>query len=296
MNNKYDLYEFVFALIPRLELSRDKNSILIEELTNFINNSNRINFGDGSKGTANLGKFGKIRFPFYSFGKVKSYFHLEYRELVIFALYRSLMNEKINFLDIGGNLGLHSIIISKLPHKKILFFEPDKEHFKAAHNRFRLNRITSKVKTYNIAISNFTGVGEFIRVMDNTTSSHLKNESRSAYGPLNFTKVQVNKLTDFLTINEKYLAKIDVEGAEGDLLDNLNADFWENFDCIVEITNEINAKKIYKLAYKNKLNIYSQKISWNKVKRISDLPFRWDEGSVFISKKTTREKLFRYTY
>jgi len=293
MRKYHDLYECVFSLIPNLELDRESSESIIQTITGVTEDANRAYFGEHSKGQTTLGRFGSVIFPFYSFGNVKSYFHLEYRELVIFAIYQSLMSEEVNFLDVGGNLGLHSLMVSKLPHKSISYFEPDRKHFDAAGLRFRMNRISKKVAMHNVAISDYDGKGDFVIVLDNTTSSHLMNPSRNAYGPLEHTSVSVRRFSDFLKKKQKYLAKIDVEGTEADLLKDISKTQWNCIDCIVEITNDPNAQEVFRMAKRNQLTIYSQKISWKKVRTISDLPNRYDQGSVLISKHLAREQIFR---
>jgi len=293
MGDHHDFYECVLSLIPHLEIDQELNRPVIDRLVRSTNEANAFFFGKESEGKTTLGGFGLVNFPFYSFGNVKSYFHLEYRELVIFAIYRSLMSHEITFLDIGGNLGLHSLLVSKLPHKEILYFEPDNEHFSAAQYRFQLNNVSSSVVMHRVALSNYRGEGEFVRVLDNTTSSHLSNASRTPYGPLERTKVDVRRFSDYLNGQEQYLAKIDVEGTEAELLSDLSETHWNNLSCVVEITNELNAREIFRMTKRNHVNVFSQKTSWRKAKRVSDLPWRYDEGSVLLTRHLSRNDIFK---
>jgi FkbM family methyltransferase len=231
-----------------------------------------------------------IVFPFYSFGNVKSYFHMEYREMVLFAIYRRILDGYSRFLDVGGNLGLHTIIAGKFSTCELFYIEPDPVHYSEAATRFVLNGMNQRVKTHNVAASNFDGMANFLRVIDNTTGSHLMGSKSNTYGPIETFQVQVSRLNGYIAERGRTFAKIDIEGAEVDALKSLSEEDWENFDCIVEITDSNSAKEILVLAESYKLSVYSQKISWNVASKVEDLPQRWDQGSVLISKNLTREK------
>jgi FkbM family methyltransferase len=277
------------SLIPTLESDVVKNRDIIEIVSSLINKLNLYTLGEHSNGMFDLME-AKIIFPFYSFGNVKSYFHMEYREMVIFAIYRRILGRYSRFLDVGGNLGLHSIIAGKVSNCEVMYIEPDSVHFSEAVLRFNLNGMSQRVKTHNVATSNFDGIADFIRVVDNTTGSHLAGVKSNTYGPIETFQVKVSRLNSFIAERGRTLAKIDIEGAEVHALNSLTEEDWGNFDCIVEITDANSAKEILLLAEAYKLSVYSQKISWNIALKVDDLPQRWDQGSVLISKNLTSEK------
>jgi FkbM family methyltransferase len=288
MKNEQTVYDFVLSIVPSLENDVQLNKGIIQTVTKVLDQINFENLGENSEGVIHSREFGMISFPFYSFGNVKSYYHLEYREFVLFAIYKKILENYSRFLDVGGNLGLHSIIASKLSKIEIHYIEPDPRHFEEAVNRFSINEIRNRIVMKNVAASNFDGRATFVRLNDNTTGSHLSGSRSSIFGPTENFDVEVSKLSKLISDEGKTLAKIDIEGAEFDALSDISDEEWEKLDAVVEITDIDTAYKIHNLASSKNLNIYSQKISWNVATEIDDLPHRWNEGSVLISKNLKR--------
>jgi len=281
-------YDFVLNLIPYLESDVEKYDELIRKITDLITEMNKNLLGENSPGSFEFFNSGKIMFPYYSFGSVKSYFHLEYRELVLFAIYKKILGDYARFLDIGGNIGLHSLVASKISKCQIYYFEPDPKHYLEAEKRFKLNNLNGVVLNKN-AISNFEGKTSFVRVLNNTTSSHIFGSKANPYGPLEKFEVSVSKMSRYIADKGRTFAKIDIEGAEVDALKDLTFSDWERFDCVVEITDKASAKGIMDIARLNSLYLYSQKMSWNAASDLEDLPHRWNEGSVLISRSLERK-------
>lgn len=283
-------YTLVFSLIPKLEQDTVRNKEVIQVISNYVIKLNEVTFGQEADGSFDLIGNSRIIFPFYSFGNVRSHDHLEYRELVIFSIYQSILKMYTRFLDVGGNLGLHSIVASKLSNIELVYIEPDPKHVLEATKRFQLNGIEERVQIHQLAISSFEDSRIFVRVLNNTTGSHLEGRKNRVYGPIETLDVQVSKLHRFISKNGRTLAKIDIEGAESEALGCLSEVEWDNLDCIVEITDLNSAQGILNMSRQNGLNIYSQKISWNLAVKLADLPHNWSEGSVLISKFLVREK------
>lgn len=286
--NPLNAYDFTLSLIPRLESDVDKYDKIIQKVSELVLEMNKNLLGENLEGKFEIFNSGKILFPYYSFGSVKSYFHLEYRELVLFAIYRKILGGYSRFLDIGGNLGLHSIVASKISRCQVFYFEPDPSHYEEAERRFEINNL-KKVVMNKKAISNFEGKAFFVRVLDNTTSSHISGSKANPYGPLEKFEVSVSAMSAFIAEKGRTFAKIDIEGTEVDALKDLSFSDWERFDCVAEITDKNSAKGIMEIARLNNLFLYSQKISWNVASDLEELPHRWDQGSVLISRSLKRE-------
>lgn len=289
MTNPRSVYDVVLSLVPILEVNLEKYNEIIRKISSFVDELNHDLLGEDAIGSFDSTDFGTIHFPYYSFGSVKSYFHLEYRELVLFAIYKKILSNYSRFLDVGGNLGLHSIVASKLSNLEIYYLEPDPIHFKEAARRFEMNNVSSKIHMYDVAVSNFDGLASFVRINDNTTGSHLSGSKSHIFGPTETFEVNVSRLSKFVPRFGRVLAKVDIEGAEFDALSDLSDEDWERFDCLVEITDIQSAQQIMELATLRRLKVYSQKISWKVVSELTELPHRWDQGSVLISRTLERE-------
>jgi hypothetical protein len=73
--------------------------------------------------------FGRLVFPYHNMGAVDSLNLFDIDELIIFSFYWANRNRYKRVVDIGANIGLHSILLSKCGYE-VRSFEPDPEHFK----------------------------------------------------------------------------------------------------------------------------------------------------------------------
>ena len=81
--------------------------------------------------------------------------------------------------------------------------------------------------------------------------------------------------------------KIDAEGQEKVILLATNFKHWESTDAIVEVGTSDNALAIFNHFNSLGVNLFSQKINWEKVIHFDDMPKSYNEGSLFISTKLT---------
>ena len=54
---------------------------------------------------------------------------------------------------------------------------------------------------------------------------------------------------------------------------------------MIEVGSQKNSELIYEFFKDIKINLFSQKNSWNKVASIQDMPRSYKDGSLFISNK-----------
>ena len=92
-------------------------------------------------------------------------------ELLIFSFYYRNRGLYKRAIDIGANIGLHSIVLS-LCGIKVESYEPDPSHYKKLVRNIELNGISNMI-FHQAAVSKENGVMQFVRVLGNTTSSHL---------------------------------------------------------------------------------------------------------------------------
>ena len=115
--------------------------------------------------------------------------------------------------DIGGFKGEWSHTISKKYNCDIYIFEPVKTFFDQIKNKFKDNK---KIKVYNLGLYSETKE-EFISVAGDS-SSHVNQKSG------NSEKIQLQNVVEFLkekNVSYVDLAKINIEGAEYDLINKL---------------------------------------------------------------------------
>src|SRR5882724_2509552 len=137
----------------------------------------RFNRLDGARDT--LGSFGEIELPYYKMGAVDSLDLFGLDELIIFSFYWANRHRYRRAADIGANLGLHSILMGKCGWQ-VTAYEPDPNHAALLRRNLGLNGSTT-VELVEAAVSDKPGTLEFVRVLGNTTSSHLAGAKQNAY-------------------------------------------------------------------------------------------------------------------
>jgi FkbM family methyltransferase len=164
----------------------------------------------------------------------------------------------------------------------VVSYEPDITHLKQVEKVMKLNGLTTEGLRPR-AISDTQGVMEYIRVLGNTTGSHLVGAKDQVYGPTDIVSVKVDDILEVLDEGSFDFVKMDVEGHEAVLLNRLTKESLKKTDVMLEIGSEKNASGIYETLKKKDISAYSQKINWGRVERLSDLPSHHTHGSVFLS-------------
>jgi len=231
----------------------------------------------GDAAEVEFAPFGLLAFPYHKMGAVDSLNLFDIDELIIFSFYWSNRNHYKRVLDIGANIGLHSILLGKCGYE-VRSFEPDPEHFKVLQRNLELNGC-SNVTPNNAAVSSEAGSMEFVRVLGNTTGSHLAGSKANPYGDLDRFPVQVEAIDQLLRWAD--LMKLDAEGHEKEILLATNGEHWSNTDALVEIGDQ-NAGPVYEHFKAINVPLYAQKKNWQLVKSVEDIPTSYKEGTLFI--------------
>ena len=222
-----------------------------------------------------------IRLNNYSFSAFKTEDLINLEELIMIKYYYNNKKFYKNFLDLGASIGIHTVIASKIGFR-VESYEPDKRHYKQLLINCKINKVKN-VRSFAKAVYNKKCKLTFIKVKNNTTSNHILGFKKRLYGPVSQTKVNAVKADNLFKKND--LVKMDIEGAEYEVLRSVNAKYWNSTDCFVSIHNNEVARKIFDLFKKTKINMFSSKINWRKIKKFNDLPTCHAEGLLFISKK-----------
>lgn len=224
-----------------------------------------------------FGAFGKIFFPYIKMGDVDSLALFSLDEFLIFSFYWHNKKRYKTVLDAGGNMGLHTILLSHAGYE-VTVYEPDPWHFERLKNNLALN--SSKATAINKALSSQNGSAPFIRVKGNTLSNHIKG-AKKPYGETETIHVETHDIKDI--ISNFSLIKMDVEGSEKEILLSTNKSHWQKTDAFIEICSRDNARALFD--HFKTLNIFSQKTGWQRVTRIEDMPTSHKEGTIFLTSK-----------
>jgi FkbM family methyltransferase len=235
-------------------------------------------------GPVKLAPFGELDFPYRSMGAIDTVDLFGIDELLIFAFYwanRSLYRKTI---DVGANVGLHSILMTRAGFQ-VTAFEPDPLHYGWLEENLQRNNVGT-VTLKRAAISDSEGEMEFVRVLGNTTGSHLAGAKANPFGPLERFKVPVMAFAKVAA--EADFAKVDAEGHEVVILKSVPRETWQRLDVMAEIGTADNASALFAHLSGLGVGMFAQKIGWQRATKAADLPTSHREGSLFI---TMRDRL-----
>jgi FkbM family methyltransferase len=280
MNQTTNPLNDVIISIPQIKKLHAPWTSLYRILQNTAQQELKKMFGLNSDNQRSLGPIGTFYFPYFKMGAIDSIDLFGLDELILFSFYWINRKRYKKVLDIGANIGLHTTVLSKCEYQ-VKSFEPDPIHFAKLLEILAANQITD-VETHPAAVSNRSGEVEFVRVLGNTTSSHVAG-SKKPYGDLERFQVPVFDIRSL--IREADLIKMDVEGHEAVLIEATTSDDWHCTDAVIEVGAADKAEAIFAHLHKIGVRAFSQKTGWEQVKKLSDMPFSYKEGSLFISKK-----------
>lgn len=247
-----------------------------QELLNILENSDLNN---GKSGHESFEPFGDLHFPYREMGAINTIHLFGLDELIIFSYYWANKSRYKNVADLGANIGLHSLIMDRCGYL-INSFEPDPIHVGVFQENI-LNNKSVNITINQKAISDKSDTVDFIRVLGNTTGSHLAGAKEDPYGELETFSVETSDINEVLLNND--FVKMDIEGQEATAILSTKKDTWANVEMILEVGTEKNAKIIFEYLNEINVNMFSQKTGWNKVSDLADVPTSYKEGSLFLS-------------
>ena len=226
-------------------------------------------------------ELGVIRFPFFEMGQIDSAKLFGLDELIIFSYYYANRSRYKKTLDLGANIGLHTLVMKKLGFQ-VTSYEPDLVHLAQIKKVMKLNSIGTDGLIPR-AMSDKRGTMEYIRILGNTTGSHLLGSKEEVYGATEIVSVEVDDILEVLSQGKFDFVKMDVEGHEVVLLNRITAQSIATTDIMLEIGSEKNAKDIFRILSDKNIPAYAQKINWSRVEKLDDLPSHHTHGSLFLS-------------
>lgn len=236
-------------------------------------------FAGDMPGAAEFGRFGEICLPYYRMGAIDSLDLFGLDELIILLFYWSNRHRYRRVVDIGANLGLHTIIMARCGFH-VTAFEPDPVHFEILRRNTSLNGATA-VDLRNAAVSTADGTAAFVRVLGNTTGSHLAG-SKASYGERQEVQVATSEARPLFASAD--FVKVDAEGHERDILLSTVSEDWNDTEAMVEVGSEANARAIFEHLAGLGLNLFAQQKGWDRVTNPEEIPTSHRQGSLFISR------------
>lgn len=275
-----DLLELLFASIPGTAGQHSPHVPLHHLLKRVARAEVERRFADPAGGPQPFGPFGSLRFPYHAMGNIDSLNLFDFNELMLFALYHANRGRYARALDLGANLGLHSIMLSRC-FAQVRSYEPDPVHFALLQANLAANAC-GNVTAIQAAASTADGEAEFVRVKGNTTGSHLAGAKKNPYGALDRFTVQVRDV--IAEIEWADLVKLDIEGHEGVLIPAIDPRVWAGVDAVVEIGTEENAALVFDHFRDSPVRLYSQHLNWSRVRSRQEMPTSHRDGTLFMTR------------
>ena len=243
------------------------------------------NFGPEAKGKQDFAPFGDLTFPYFEMGAITSLQLFGVDELIVFSYYYANRNRYKKVADLGANIGLHSIILDRCGYT-VRSYEPDPVHI--AQMRANLAANSSKnVEIIESAVSVKEGQMEFVRVLGNTTGSHLAGSKPDPYGDLDKFAVEVVAVGPIMDWAD--LVKLDIEGHEKEVILATTRDHWTSTDAMMEVGSDENALAVFEHLNSIGVNMFAQKTAWQKVTQLDHMPTSHRNGSLFVSTKESMQ-------
>jgi len=199
-------------------------------------------------------------------------------EFVLFQKYSSLAKNYKNFIDIGANIGVHSLIAHNLGYA-VTAYEPDPITFEWLKSSIEKNSCDIDLK--NSAVDKIGGQQKFTRVKGNLTASGLNTSTKDYYGELEEFNVDVVPVGS-INLSESII-KVDAEGSEYRILSSIDYEKLSNSIFFVEVSDLKSRSALWDFfKAKDGVLLKSQKNGWKKVLQEDDLPANWREGSLSI--------------
>ena len=233
-------------------------------------------------GSVPLGPLGQVPFSFVDMGSISSVDLFGLDELIIFSFYWVNRHRYRKVVDMGANVGLHSLVLALMDFD-VEAYEPDPHHVMLLNSHLGRARVEKEVCVHEAAVAPESGRLSFVRVLGNTTGSHVAGAKENAYGGLERLEVDAVAVMD--TINGADLIKMDVEGLEAALLTSLGSDDLRTVDILCEVGTQENAEMIWRHFGGTSTRLFTQKAGWKEAETVADLPTSYREGSLFISSR-----------
>ena len=132
-------------------------------------------------------------------------------------LFEKYVNKDKNILDVGGCIGVMSLILSALTSKKVYVYEPNPEAFYLLEQNIKNNNIKN-VSAYNLGIGNKLKKTKILHSSENNIGQTLLCLDKTDLENNKFgIEVDLIKLDDIKVENIGFI-KIDVEGYEMEIL------------------------------------------------------------------------------
>lgn len=152
--------------------------------------------------------------------------YYSYNEVLIKEIYEDKLvriYEDDIVVDIGANYGFFSLYAKRFNPKKIISFEPSLGVFEL------LNENVSDVELHQKAVSGNSGILNFSEIKNSTASSRITNDEQGYMVDV----IGINQLHNYLNLEKIDYLKIDCEGSEKEIFQEITKETLSKINKIV---------------------------------------------------------------
>lgn len=167
------------------------------------------------------------------------YFTGKYYDQANQLLIRKLLGEGDTYIDIGANLGIHTLAASRVVGDKglVIAVEPNPEAYSHLMAHLVINRVTN-VRPFNVGLSDSAGDLELRGSSEHTGTFTFRAASQSTRS----VKVPVilgDQIIDKSILQKRVLVKVDTEGFEHRVIRGLKElMFYKEVGFVIEVTDQ----------------------------------------------------------
>lgn len=179
-------------------------------------------------------EYGKVYLDFKNEGISQRLFYYKKRESDKVELIKEILKPGDGVIDCGSNIGVYPVLEGNLVGKNgyVMCIEPDPRNIEVLKKNFTLIKSQKNIIQKALGNSNSKIVINLYKKTNITRFNKIKNNFKSENDSENLKKLQVDTINFEFLLNEiKYehskikLIRMDVEGAELDILDSISNNF-----------------------------------------------------------------------
>jgi FkbM family methyltransferase len=220
----------------------------------------------------------------------------EYDEMIILNLVKKYASKGYDFIDVGANIGLHSLTASSANKSiEIFSFEPEPNNYLSFIKNIGLNEFNN-IRPFCIGLGNTnTTISLNINEGWNKGKHSIKVNFNDLQSKINIPVTQLDNFCENINGNH-LIIKIDVEGYEKEVLEGAKKvlNKTENIILIIELLEEINGanicQEIIAFLIKNNFNMLFKIDSNNELLEV--VKYEGSSDYIFIKGKDANENLF----
>jgi FkbM family methyltransferase len=149
------------------------------------------------------------------------------------AAEEKIKDAKNFIIDAGAQVGFFCLYAKALnPGVKIIAIEPDEENLEAMANNFSQNNIKD-IEIISSALTGTRSVRDFFVSQDFHDHSLNKNLVKKIARKVKVQGLTFNDICEKYKINQIDLLKMDIEGAEYEVLNSLSQNDWDKINSVV---------------------------------------------------------------